>query len=158
MELEDMTNDELADLIEEAQRTLARRQSIAALDQQIGVLLRDAREGGVVDPAPEGAAWAAPSGAHDAYLKGDVVIHDGKRWSSLMDYNVWAPGASGWREVPGDDEDGNAAVPEYVQPTGTHDAYQTGDRVTFDGAVWESVIDNNTWSPVDYPQGWREVS
>lgn len=29
---------------------------------------------------------------------------------------------------------------EWVQPTGSHDAYQTVDRVTYDGQVWESGV------------------
>jgi len=33
----------------------------------------------------------------------------------------------------------------------------TGDKVMFDGKVYESVIDNNIWSPIAYPSGWREV-
>lgn len=48
-------------------------------------------------------------------------------------------------------------VPEWVQPDSTN-AYAKGDRVTFDGKVWESLIDNNVWSPADYPAGWQEVA
>ena len=48
-------------------------------------------------------------------------------------------------------------IPEWEQPTGEHDAYNTGDRVTFEGKVYESTIDANTWSPTDYPQGWKEI-
>ena len=52
----------------------------------------------------------------------------------------------------------DAATPaEWVQPTGAQDAYQTGDRVLFNGNVWESVIANNVWSPAVYPAGWRQV-
>jgi hypothetical protein len=47
--------------------------------------------------------------------------------------------------------------PLWVQPTGVQDAYMTGDKVTFEGKRYTSVIDNNTWSPTDYPQGWKEV-
>lgn len=47
--------------------------------------------------------------------------------------------------------------PEWVQPTGSHDAYMTGDKVTYEGKHYESLIDNNVWSPTDYPQGWKEV-
>lgn len=35
--------------------------------------------------------------------------------------------------------------------------YKIGDRVTFEGSVWESVIANNSWSPTGYPAGWRKV-
>ena len=52
-------------------------------------------------------------------------------------------------------DDGTPIVEEFKQPTGAHDAYQTGDKVLFNGDVYESLIDNNTWSPSDYPQGWE---
>ena len=45
----------------------------------------------------------------------------------------------------------------FVHPTGAADAYSKGDRVTFEGAVWESVIDANVWSPSAYPAGWKAV-
>lgn len=47
--------------------------------------------------------------------------------------------------------------PEYVQPTGGHDAYKIGDRVTYNGKVYESTINGNVWTPDAYPQGWREI-
>jgi len=47
--------------------------------------------------------------------------------------------------------------PDFVPPTGTQDAYMTGDKVTFNGEHYESLIDNNTWSPADYPSGWNKV-
>lgn len=45
--------------------------------------------------------------------------------------------------------------PEFVQPTGAHDAYMTGDQITFNGQHYVSLIDNNTYSPETYPQGWQ---
>ena len=45
--------------------------------------------------------------------------------------------------------------PDFVQPTGAHDAYQTGDIVKYNGQLYESTIDNNVWSPDTYPQGWK---
>ena len=46
--------------------------------------------------------WKQPTGAHDAYAKGTKVRHSGKVWESLVDGNVWEPGAAGtdslWRE------------------------------------------------------------
>lgn len=50
-----------------------------------------------------------------------------------------------------------AQLAEWVQPTGAQDAYQTGDRVTFEGVGYESTIDANTWSPTAYPQGWSQL-
>ena len=47
--------------------------------------------------------------------------------------------------------------PEYVQPTGAHDSYKIGDKVTFNGKRYVSLIDGNNWSPSVYPAGWKEV-
>ena len=45
--------------------------------------------------------------------------------------------------------------PDFVQPTGSTDAYMTGDKVTFEGVHYVSLIDNNVWSPADLPSGWE---
>ena len=39
------------------------------------------------------------------------------------------------------------AIPEWVQPTGTQDAYQTGDKVRYAGEVYISLVDGNVWVP-----------
>ena len=51
-----------------------------------------------LDEWPE---WVQPTGAQDAYAKGDKVSHNGKHWISEMDGNVWEPGIYGtlWSEV-----------------------------------------------------------
>ena len=48
-------------------------------------------------------------------------------------------------------------IPDFVQPTGAHDAYMKGEKVKFNGSVYESVIDNNSWSPTAYPAGWKKL-
>ena len=45
--------------------------------------------------------------------------------------------------------------PEWVQPLGTSDAYNTGDIVSYNGTLYKSTINNNVWSPVEYPSGWE---
>lgn len=45
--------------------------------------------------------------------------------------------------------------PEWVQPISAETAYNTGDKVTFEGTHYVSLIDNNTWSPAEYPAGWE---
>jgi len=46
--------------------------------------------------------WEQPDSTNP-YSKGDKVLHDGKTWESLVDNNVWEPGATGteslWKEV-----------------------------------------------------------
>jgi len=46
-------------------------------------------------------------------------------------------------------------IEEWVQPQGAHDAYNTGDRVTWNGSTWESEIDNNVWEPGT--TGWKII-
>lgn len=97
--------------------------------------------------------WVQPTGAHDAYPVGAIVAHAGKNWRSLTEANVWEPGVSGWREsllMPP-----SASYPAWVQPTGGHDAYQLGDRVTHAGQTWESTFANNVWEPGVF--GWVVV-
>lgn len=31
------------------------------------------------------------------------------------------------------------------------------DKITYNGQHYQSNIDNNVWSPDDYPAGWRLV-
>ena len=42
--------------------------------------------------------WSQPTGAHDAYNKGDIVDYNGTLYKSLIDGNVWSPDAypQGW--------------------------------------------------------------
>lgn len=49
-----------------------------------------------------------------------------------------------------------SGYPEWVQPLGASDAYNTGDVVSFNGVLYESTIDGNVWNPIDYPAGWKE--
>ena len=44
--------------------------------------------------------------------------------------------------------------PEWVQPTGAHDAYNTGDKVSHNQKHWVSDIDANVYEPGVY--GWTE--
>ena len=45
------------------------------------------------------AAWVQPTGAHDAYLLGAQVTHNGHLWESLYAANVWEPGVFGWQDL-----------------------------------------------------------
>lgn len=44
--------------------------------------------------------------------------------------------------------------PVWSQPTGAHDAYNTGDIVDYNGTLYLSLIDGNAYSPEIYPEGW----
>ena len=44
--------------------------------------------------------------------------------------------------------------PEWIQPTGAHDAYNQGDKVSHNEKHWVSDIDANVYEPGVY--GWTE--
>lgn len=45
--------------------------------------------------------------------------------------------------------------PEYKQPTGAHDAYQAGDKITYNGKHYVCKMDGCVWTPDAYPAGWE---
>lgn len=53
-------------------------------------------------PGAQVGEWKQPDSTNP-YSKGDKVTHNGKTWESLVDNNVWEPGATGseslWKEV-----------------------------------------------------------
>lgn len=113
--------------------------------------------------------WVQPVGAVDAYDKGDIVDYNGVKYISTIDANVWAPDVYGWEVYTGDGgstdpvEPSNPDTPtdtikDFVQPTGAHDAYKKGDKVRFENKIYESLIDNNVYSPSAYPAGWKETT
>ena len=49
----------------------------------------------------------------------------------------------------------DAGYPVWSQPTGGHDAYNEGDIVDYNGILYKSLINGNTYSPEAYPAGWE---
>ena len=89
---------------------------------------------------------------------GMKVRHDGDLYKVLQAHVSqigWAPteAPSLFAKVLIPDED---VVPEWEQPDSTN-PYMTGDVVMYNGVKYESLIDNNVWSPEAYPAGWKVV-
>ncbi len=95
-----------------------------------------------------------------AYAVNDRVLYDGKLYKVVQAHTSqadWTPNVvpALFVHIAFPDE-----IPVWVQPTGAHDAYQTGDKVHFptkSDPVYESLIANNAWSPSVYPAGWKVV-
>lgn len=90
-----------------------------------------------------------------AYATGDRVQYEGTLYKCVQAHTSqadWTPPATPalWTAVSLDE------YPAWVQPTGAHDAYGKGDKVTHNGKRWTSDVDNNTWEPGVY--GWTEVA
>lgn len=51
--------------------------------------------------------------------------------------------------------DPNEEWPEFKQPTHAENAYSTGDKCIYNVFHYISKMDNNVWSPDDYPDAWE---
>ena len=90
-----------------------------------------------------------------AYSVGDRVRYSGKLYKCIQAHTAqadWTPDATPalWVVVSLDE------YPEWVQPTGAHDAYNTGDKVSYNGKHYVCTIDANTYAPDVY--GWEIVA
>lgn len=89
-----------------------------------------------------------------SYAVGDRVRHDETLYKCVQAHTSqsdWTPDVTPALWVVVSTEE----FPEWVQPTGAHDAYKLGDKVSHNGEHWESQVDNNVWEPGVY--GWKGV-
>ena len=100
-----------------------------------------------------------PSWDGDAhvYAKDERVLYEGVLYKCLQAHTSqagWTPISSPslWAKVLIPDEN---VIPEWEQPDSTN-PYMRGDKVTFQGQVYESTVDNNVWAPNVY--GWVVVN
>lgn len=98
------------------------------------------------------------SGETHEYLKDERVLYNNILYKCLQGHisqSNWNPetATSLWAKVLIPDEN---TIPEWEQPESTN-AYMVGDKVTFEGHIYESAINNNIWSPSAYPAGWTLI-
>ncbi len=108
----------------------------------------------LAQPAGYYAAW---SGEGTPYVAGDIRTYEGGYYRCVQAHVSqadWTPSAapSLWACIV----DPAQEWPEWVQPTGAHDVYAKGAKVSYGGKRWTSDIDGNTWEPGAY--GWTEVT
>lgn len=63
----------------------------------------------------------------------------------------------GETEEPTEPEEPAEEYPEYKQPTGAHDCYNAGMKMTFNGEKYICKIDGCVWDPITYPDAWEKV-
>lgn len=79
-----------------------------------------------------------------------------EEWRKAVDAKLAA--IEGGGEDP-DPEEPADEWPEYVQPTGAHDAYHAGDKVTWQGERYVCTAPDGTacvWDPGTYPAYWEQ--
>lgn len=87
------------------------KDTVTTLSATVQKIKETVESGGTVVPEPEPQpqeeypAWEPYNGIPPVkYQKGSKVSHNGKKWESMVDNNVWEPGAFGvgdtiWKEI-----------------------------------------------------------
>jgi hypothetical protein len=120
---------------------------------------------GIIPLIPETYPEWDPSAYYNA---GDRVMYNGQVWEALVSFQgygdpTWAPNENStlWRLVEDSsspDEQQPGLYPEWNASA----SYTAGDRVMYDGQVWEALVTfqgngDPTWAPNEYSTLWRLV-
>lgn len=93
-----------------------------------------------------------------SYEVGERIIYEDKFYKVITTHTSqadWTPdvAVSLFVEI----SDPAIEYPEFKKPINAETAYMTGDKITFEGNKYVSVVDNNVYSPAEYPQGWEAI-
>lgn len=97
-------------------------------------------EGKLTDEERESLYALAREGAQPVY---DYAAEIEAIWAAIRELQGQAQDPDEW--------------PEFVQPTGAHDAYGVGAQVTYNGQRYRCKMPNCVWSPDAYPDAWELV-
>lgn len=97
-------------------------------------------EGKLTDEDRESLYALAREGAQPVY---DYAAEIEAIWAAIRELQGQAQDPDEW--------------PEFVQPTGAHDAYGVGAQVTYNGQRYRCKMPNCVWSPDAYPDAWELV-
>ena len=127
--------------------TRAKAKQLRQLIEQLAVTLDDETALTGVELFP---VWEAGK----AYEVNDRAQYNGTLYKCIQAHTSqsdWMPSATPalWKTVSVDE------YPEWVQPTGAHDAYNIGDKVTYNGQHYVCTSNANVYAPDVY--GWEEA-
>lgn len=91
----------------------------------------------------------------DSYIPLADRVKAIEEWETTIDERL-SKLESGLSTDPGGSGETADGWPEYKQPTGAHDAYHVGDKITYNGKHYTCVMGGCVWTPDVYPQGWRK--
>ena len=125
--------------------TRAKAKQLRKLIEQLAVTLDDETALTGVELFP---AWTIGK----AYAVNDRAQYNGTLYKCIQAHTSqsdWMPSATPalWKTVSLDE------YPEWVQPTGAHDAYNIGDKVTYNGQHYVCTSNANVYAPDVY--GWQ---
>ena len=125
--------------------TRGKAKQLRKLIEQLAVTLGDETALTGVELFP---AWVVGK----AYAVNDRAQYNGTLYKCIQAHTSqadWMPSATPalWVVVSVDE------YPEWVQPTGAHDAYNIGDKVTYNGQHYVCTSNANVYAPDVY--GWQ---
>lgn len=131
------------DLVEQAQAIRAGMQALARTASNAVLLAQ---------PMAMYDEWSAEG---VEYVSGDIRQYNGLLYRCVQAHTsqaTWTPedAPSLWTRIA----DPAQEWPEWIQPTGAHNAYAKGAKVSHNGKHWISDVDANVWEPGVY--GWTE--
>lgn len=131
------------DLVEQAQAIRAGMQALARTASDAVLLAQ---------PMAMYDEWSADG---VAYTLNDIRQYNGLLYRCVQAHTsqaTWTPeaAASLWTRIA----DPAQEWPEWIQPTGAHNAYAKGAKVSHNGKHWISDVGANVWEPGVY--GWTE--
>jgi hypothetical protein len=90
------------------------------------------------------------------YKVGTRILYNDVLYKVLQQHTsqeTWTPNVSPSLFAKVLNETLDDSIPEWEQPNSTN-GYMKGDKVMFEGKTYESLIDNNVWSPLGNPTSW----
>ena len=125
--------------------TRAKAKQLRQLIEQLAVTLDDETALTGVELFP---AWVVGK----AYTVNDRAQYNGTLYKCIQAHTSqadWTPDVTPalWKTVSLDE------YPEWVQPAGAHDAYNIGDKVTYNGQRYVCTSNANVYAPDVY--GWQ---
>jgi len=94
------------------------------------------------------------------FTAGEMILKGGKIYKVLLthwlyqvtddNFDTFYQSVANLSDVLG------GSIPEWIQPTGAHDVYMKGAKVTYNGKTYVSTADANVWMPGVY--GWDLVN
>ena len=128
--------------------TRGKAKQLRQLIEQLAITLDDETALTGVELFP---AWVVSK----AYAVNDRAQYNGTLYKCIQAHTSqsdWMPSATPalWKAVSLDE------YPEWVQPTGAHDAYNIGDKVTYNGQHYVCTSNANVYAPDVY--GWDLIT
>lgn len=116
----------------------------------------------VWEPGVEGTPWEEYIANWEngvAYALNQKVFYNETIYISLIANNTSVlDNSENWKIfIAEESEPSEPEVNENLSEWIEGGLYMIGDKVIYSGIIYESLIDNNVWSPTDYPAGWSEI-